>query len=56
MYRTSRNRRARRNVKEPSQVHGMGADRGKRHHSLSSQQSFAQWRRMRKGAGHGGVW
>ena len=36
MYQSSRSRRARRDVKDPLQVHGVGADRGKRHNSLSS--------------------
>ncbi len=36
MYRSSCSRRARRDVKDPYLVHGMGGDRGKRHSSLSS--------------------
>ena len=44
-----------RNVKEPIQIHGLGADLGKGHESLSSQQWFAQSRRMRKGVGHDAV-
>jgi len=45
----------RRTVNEPIPVRGLGADRGKRHPSLSSHPWFARGRGMRKGVGHGGV-
>ena len=37
-----------RDFKEQFQIRGLGADRGERHESLSSQEWFAQWRGMRR--------